>query len=254
MQCTPMRQGSMKINVGCGATPMNKSINYDNSLVVRLARSPLSVRTLSLTGVLSAPSREFAAIARLKTIDFANASVYIPWPDASVEALYSSHMVEHLDGREARAFLAEASRVLKPGGVIRLVVPDLARLVSTYTKTRNADECVRRTNLSQPRRAGFLARLHNALLGPRHHLWMYDGDSLSVLLGEAALEMLASCRREIPTLLIRVRSIWRSEPRKCLCGGDPVRCQAAWAIRPEHDESVSPPVSHECHGRHARLA
>jgi predicted SAM-dependent methyltransferase len=38
-------------------------------------------------------------------------------------------MIEHLDRREARSFLAEARRVLRPGGVLRLAAPDLSRLV-----------------------------------------------------------------------------------------------------------------------------
>jgi predicted SAM-dependent methyltransferase len=48
------------------------------------------------------------------------------FPDNSVEAIYASHVYEHLDfARELRAALGEAYRVLHPGGIFRAGVPDL---------------------------------------------------------------------------------------------------------------------------------
>jgi predicted SAM-dependent methyltransferase len=46
--------------------------------------------------------------------------------DGSVSEIYASHVYEHLDyTREIQRALAEAFRVLKPGGLIRIGVPDL---------------------------------------------------------------------------------------------------------------------------------
>jgi len=45
---------------------------------------------------------------------------------------YSSHLLEHLSGAEATAFLREQSRVLRPDGVIRVAVPDLGGLCSAF--------------------------------------------------------------------------------------------------------------------------
>jgi predicted SAM-dependent methyltransferase len=54
--------------------------------------------------------------------------------DGSVDAAYSSHLVEHLSPKFALHFLQECFRVLKPGGVLRLATPDLEKLAFEYLK------------------------------------------------------------------------------------------------------------------------
>ncbi len=56
----------------------------------------------------------------------------IPAPDDSVDVVYHSHVLEHIDRDVAPAFLRECLRVLKPGGIIRVVVPDLERAAEEY--------------------------------------------------------------------------------------------------------------------------
>jgi predicted SAM-dependent methyltransferase len=47
----------------------------------------------------------------------------IPLADESVEAIYCSHMLEHLDSDQASALIAEMWRVMLPGAVARIIVP-----------------------------------------------------------------------------------------------------------------------------------
>lgn len=61
----------------------------------------------------------------------------LPFEDSSASACYSSHVLEHLDKKVAEDFLAECFRVLKSGGVIRLVVPDLEVIVREYLSVLN---------------------------------------------------------------------------------------------------------------------
>jgi predicted SAM-dependent methyltransferase len=129
-------------------------------------------------------SCDFVRIARDRGVRFADATARIPYADGAVDAIYSSHMIEHLDRQEARAFLAEARRVLRPGGTLRLAAPDLALLVKGYLATGDADDFVVGTYLWQQRPSGLVPRMRAALTGPRHHLWMYDSGSLSRLLRE----------------------------------------------------------------------
>ena len=56
----------------------------------------------------------------------------LPFAAASFTAVYAAHVVEHLDPAEADALLCEAARVLAPGGVVRIVVPDLEGIVRAY--------------------------------------------------------------------------------------------------------------------------
>lgn len=59
----------------------------------------------------------------------------LPFPSATFDAVYSSHVVEHLTPLEAGNFLREIRRVVRPGGVVRIVVPDLEGIVRGYLRT-----------------------------------------------------------------------------------------------------------------------
>ena len=56
----------------------------------------------------------------------------LPFGTEQVDACYASHVLEHLTRAQARALLLESFRVLRPGGIIRLVVPDLEAIVREY--------------------------------------------------------------------------------------------------------------------------
>ncbi len=56
----------------------------------------------------------------------------IPYPDATFDVVYHSHLLEHFPKESAPVFLGECHRVLKPRGVIRVVVPDLETIVRLY--------------------------------------------------------------------------------------------------------------------------
>lgn len=48
----------------------------------------------------------------------------IPFEDNSVEGILASHFFEHLDAQEALVMVRDCYRVLKPGGVLRISIPD----------------------------------------------------------------------------------------------------------------------------------
>lgn len=56
----------------------------------------------------------------------------LPYKDGSIFAIFCSHVLEHLTPDEAINLLHECFRVLSPGGVIRILVPDLERTVKEY--------------------------------------------------------------------------------------------------------------------------
>lgn len=190
MTGTEIRKTSsdIRINVGCGLSPTPGWLNFDNSPSVRIAHWPVVSAILRRTSFLAAKSAELAEMARDGNVRFANAAVRIPCATASVTAVYNSHMIEHLDRFEARAFLAEVKRVLRPGGVARIAAPDLSRLVSGYVANGDADLFVAATHMGLARPAGLRAWVKWTLVGPRHHLWMYDGGSLIRLLRETGFE------------------------------------------------------------------
>jgi len=179
-----MEKTLKRVNIGCGQTPTSGWLNYDNSLSVRLAKYPLLllVPVLERLGLLGEGPRSFVSFAQNSDIVWADATKHIPLPNNSVEVLYTSHMVEHLDHAEVKLFLQEAYRVLAPNGIIRIAVPDLKKLVDRYIAEGDADSFIERTGLTCQRPKTFLDRLKYLIVGGRHHLWMYDGQSMCRLL------------------------------------------------------------------------
>lgn len=59
----------------------------------------------------------------------------IPFPDNSVDVIYSSHLLEHMSYRDGLSLLREALRVLKPGGVVSVCVPNARLYVEAYLGT-----------------------------------------------------------------------------------------------------------------------
>jgi hypothetical protein len=171
----------MRINVGCGSEPINGWVNFDNSLSVRLFKYYLFARFLHWIGVINNEQMHFIAVGKAREIKWADARK-LPISDGSVEIIYSSHMLEHLDRKDAILFLAEAKRVLRVGGVIRLCIPDIRLLVDDYLEKKDADEFVRRTLMCIPRPRTFSEKVLISIVGPRHHQWMYDGKSMCILL------------------------------------------------------------------------
>lgn len=58
----------------------------------------------------------------------------LPFSDASVDTIYCSHVIEHIERRYVRRFFIEALRCLKPGGTLRIACPNAAFL---YYQMRN---------------------------------------------------------------------------------------------------------------------
>jgi ubiquinone/menaquinone biosynthesis C-methylase UbiE len=65
----------------------------------------------------------------LVTDDIAN----LPqWDDGTVDMIYMSHILEHIQTTRLKAVLEEMNRLLKVGGILRLSVPDFDRLIEVY--------------------------------------------------------------------------------------------------------------------------
>ncbi len=67
-----------------------------------------------------------------KQIAYMDASTRFPFEDNTFESVFSEHNIEHLSFKGGQIMLSEILRVLKPGGRVRIVHPDLARLLELY--------------------------------------------------------------------------------------------------------------------------
>jgi SAM-dependent methyltransferase len=62
----------------------------------------------------------------------------IPFRSNSLDVVYHSHVLEHFRRSEGRSFISECHRVLKPGGVIRIGIPDLEQMARIYLEKLEA--------------------------------------------------------------------------------------------------------------------
>ena len=124
----------------------------------------------------------------------------IPAATGGVDLIHASHFLEHLSYDEGLRFLKECRRVLKPGGTLRLAVPDAQLLQGK--KAIDADWLVQfgEINAGVARAATAQQRLW-ALLHEGHQA-SYDWETLQVQLRQAGLTPhLCSFRRGHPTIL-----------------------------------------------------
>jgi len=56
----------------------------------------------------------------------------LPFNDESFDVVYHSHVLEHFSAIEGERLLCECLRVLTPGGLLRVAVPDLENIARTY--------------------------------------------------------------------------------------------------------------------------
>jgi len=114
----------MRLNLGCGPNTTDGWVNIDRSPNVLIDRIPWVKSLLFRMKFLSKAHMESWSrdIVRL------DVTKGLPYADGSVDAIYSSHMLEHLFFEEAQRLLSECHRVLASSGVLRLALPNTEQL------------------------------------------------------------------------------------------------------------------------------
>ena len=118
-----------KLQLGAFDQGLEGWVNTDITPHLVVAKIPGLVHLLR--GVRLLPEHRFrqhreGIFAKLR---YLNVTRRFPFRDATFDCVYSSHMLEHLDPRDANHCLKESRRVLKQGGVLRVAVPDLDQVV-----------------------------------------------------------------------------------------------------------------------------
>ena len=68
---------------------------------------------------------------------YMDAAARFPLPDRCLDYIFSEHLIEHLPYAGGVQMLRESFRVLKPGGKIRIVTPDLEFYLSLFATNRS---------------------------------------------------------------------------------------------------------------------
>lgn len=191
------RSGGMaeiKVNLGCGLNAVDGWHNFDRSPNLMLVRVPMLRRSLRRLGLLS--DAHMAAWPRnVRRHDIRRP---LPFGDRTVDAIYTSHTLEHLYLDEARLVLRECERVLRAGGVIRLAMPDaeqLARDLLDGVAVGGGDpgEAFNRNLNAHPLARPTMKHRVVALFASGPHRWQPTLSLLSALLAEAGFAEVRQC-------------------------------------------------------------
>jgi predicted SAM-dependent methyltransferase len=178
------RDGQVKINLGCGLAVTQGWINVDASLNALFAAWPKTTHKLlyRLSGANRYYSLEqYCNLLETHVFIHHELSHSVPLKDGTADHIYSSHFLEHLFKQDAERLLKDCHRVLKPGGILRVCVPDLAYAVSLYA--RGKKEKMLGDYFFVEDKESFLAR----------HKYMYDFELLKILLEKLNFSQIVRC-------------------------------------------------------------
>lgn len=132
---------------------------------------------------------------------YLDATKPFPFPDSSFDFILCEHMIEHVSLGDARALLSECRRVLRPGGVLRLITPDLDRLLQ-ITAAPTQDEATRfyvssmnstATDIPAEDQANPVYML-NRLMHDWGHKFLYNEATMTTLLRHAGFSNVVRCK------------------------------------------------------------
>jgi len=119
-----MNNNSGYVQFGCAWSAPQSWRNFDASPTLRFERIPV-IGKLYTKNDMRFPSN----------VEYGDITKGLPVAHASCNAVYCSHVLEHLSLEDCRAALRNTHTILKPGGVFRLVLPDLVEyLIRLYMK------------------------------------------------------------------------------------------------------------------------
>lgn len=184
-----IKQSPMYIQYGCGLCAPEDWTNFDSSPRLLFERLPVIAQAMDLLGKRLFPPN----------VRYGDVVAGLPVKDGSVDAIYASHVLEHLAREDAVNAVRNTHRALRPGGVFRMIVPDLEWRARRYEDDHRAgDEKAADTFISscligdtdRPRGALGVLRL---AFGNSRHRWMYDERAMRQLLTEAGFVKIRRC-------------------------------------------------------------
>jgi predicted SAM-dependent methyltransferase len=178
------------LNHGCGSIRPSGWINTDSSVNANLQRVPIVGKWIA---------KMLNPLVKYENNNFIYANLNKKWNfrDNSVDVIYASHLFEHLSLKSAELFISEAMRTLKPGGSLRIVVPDLYKICKRYIdeyENNSFEESSTKfimwaINMHREGQYGNVSMFKGFILDmisyPHQHKYMYDEKSLIEIFKES---------------------------------------------------------------------
>lgn len=111
----------------------------------------------------------------------ANLAAELPFRNACADFMHSEDFIDQLDLGQAGQFLRECHRVLKPGGVIRVLTPDVEQLARMYLNEPEALQALWRDHVGVPLVYGTAAEILNTGMRFAGHTFLYDAGTFAAL-------------------------------------------------------------------------
>ncbi len=183
----------IKLNIGSGTRVVPAFLNLDNSPSVWVAKFPRVRRLLYQSGWLKGAQGS----ADWSGVTWKDVTRGLPFADDSVEKIYSSHFLEHIPEKKGKHVVGECFRVLRPGGRMRLVVPDLLFHAERYVEKTRALLAQKKLTMDRSAHDEFLDTVAGNYFRKgrkgAHHCYMYDLPTLVNLLREAGFQAIEHC-------------------------------------------------------------
>ena len=171
-----MTMKEIKVNFGCLASGLPGWINVDHARRhIIISRVPGLAKLLYNLGLLEKYMYDYHKMGKFKSVVHGDARKRLKFKDDSVDYIYSSHMLEHLYPKEAISFLLECRRVLKEGGTLRLLLPDLEFEAKKYLKHLGNKDAAKEFSLT-------IYAANSKKGSINGHKWMYDKYGVKSLL------------------------------------------------------------------------
>jgi SAM-dependent methyltransferase len=168
------------LHLGCLDKAIDGWTNTDITPHIFVARMPGAARLLRAARLMKADRFEQHQHGVFERVRYLNVGRRFPMADQSVDNVFSAHMLEHLPRAAAANCMREVHRVLKSGGILRVSIPDLDKVVASYDRAHPE-------------------KLLTAIYEPGHrlsknsHHWMYNEHSLGRLLRDAGFSEVYRC-------------------------------------------------------------
>ncbi len=105
----------------------------------------------------------------------------LPFRDACADFMHTEDFIDQLQLEHAASFLRECHRILKPGGVIRVLTPDVKQLTHLYLHEPEALKALWRDHVGVPLKYGSAAEILNVGMRFAGHTFLYDLETFTRL-------------------------------------------------------------------------
>jgi predicted SAM-dependent methyltransferase len=106
----------------------------------------------------------------------------IPFPDNSVHKIYSSHLFEHFSFKDGQRLLDECKRVLIPGGIFSICVPNAKLFISAYLSDDNFDKDKYLSYKPANNCTSKIDCVNYIAYMDGHHKYMFDEENIIIIL------------------------------------------------------------------------